>query len=269
MHTPSPSNKVFHWQSQQKNRWPKDSLISLVSTPRAQQPFQLVLFHKQTCTSCFTPSPHSNLLRTLLFGLSSLWSDCNSQSFILSDICIETSFYIISVPFLENYSFACLYFPHRHCGKYFLKGGNGKCPILFWITPHLSCQDVMCLVLALHWCLSTGASLQVSEEDTPWVDEQQGTFLYPTFPSTVKFKETEGLVGGWHGPVEGPSEEAAGKMWEWLGALGNCSNRGTLIHCNSGGVNDNWHIILSCFFFLENMTIQNTVFQIVCSHAIF
>lgn len=181
MRTPSLSHRVF--QSAKKQRWLKDSFISLVSTPRAQQPFQLVLSHKQTGTSCFTPSPHFYLLWVLLLGLSSLWSDYNSQSFILSDSWIKTSFYIISVPFLENDLFGHLCFPRRHCGKYFLKGGTGKCPILFWSTLQLSCQDVMCLKFALPWCLSTAASLQVSEEDTPWVDKQQATFLYPTFPS--------------------------------------------------------------------------------------
>lgn len=62
-------------------------------------------------------------------------------------------------------------------------------------------------LMSVHW-----SSLQISEEDTPWTDEQQITFLYPTFPSTIKSKGTEGLVGGWHGPVERLGKEAAGKM---------------------------------------------------------
>lgn len=156
MRTLCPSHS-FPWaKSAKKKRWPKDSLIS-----GEQQPFQFVLIHKQMCTCSFTPSPHSDLLWALLLGISSFRSDCNSQLFILSDIWIETSFYIISVAFLENYSFGYLYFSHRHCGNCFLKGETWEMshPVLERSPVTVSGRDVShtCSALrSVHWCMIIG-----------------------------------------------------------------------------------------------------------------
>lgn len=155
-----PSHRVFLWQSQQKNRDDQRTALPPCCPHQEHSSLpSLLCFTSRSAPAVSTPSPHSGLVWVLSLGPSSFWSNCKSQSLILGHIWIETSFYIIPVPFLENYSFGCLSFPYRYCGKYSLKGETGKCPILFWSTPQTQCQDVMCLILGLHWCLPTGASL--------------------------------------------------------------------------------------------------------------
>lgn len=242
MHTRCPSHS-FPWaKSAKKKRWPKDRLVSLVSTPGEQQPFQFVLFHEQICTSCFTPSPHSDLLWALLLGTSSFWSDCNSQLFILSDIWIETSFYIISVAFLENYSFGYLYF-HRHCGNYFLKGETWEMPhpVLEHSPVAVSACDVShtCSALrSVNWCMIIVFRGRYSL--SRWA---------VNYFSISYFSLYNKIQGNWRTDASLTCCVAT-KKWGWLGALGSCSHRGTFIHCSNGGVNYNWHMILSWMFFL-------------------
>lgn len=144
MHTPSLSHRVFHWQISKKIEMTKWQSYLLGLHTKAEQPFQFVLFHKQICTSFSQLHPIPICYERYSLGYPA---------------CDLTAIANHLLPFQEKYSFGFLYFQHRHCGKYFLKGGTGKCPILFGNPPQLSCQDVMCLRLALHWCLSTGASL--------------------------------------------------------------------------------------------------------------